>query len=139
MTGDGQSYNWGKCPWGTRVLSEEKTCPSLHINFWKDYCEWKIPIKVLLQYKLLLWHLMWLNEPGWDNVKVVEAFVGEEDMICHPFPHSKIKKSDNNSSNSWNWWVSAVEKHTQGILTCGCGPLQCMAVTSLNLLPFLFV
>ena len=36
---------------------------------------------------------MWLDEPGWDKIKVVEAFVSEEDMICHPFPHSKIKKS----------------------------------------------
>ena len=34
---------------------------------------------------------MWLDEPGWDKKKVVEAFVSEEDMICHPFPHSKIK------------------------------------------------
>ena len=59
---------------------------------------------------------MWLDEPGWDNIKVVEAFVSEEDMICQLFPHLKIKKSDNNSSNSWNWWVFVVEKHTQGIL-----------------------
>ena len=34
---------------------------------------------------------MWLEEPGWDNIKVVEAFVGEEVMICQLFPHLKSK------------------------------------------------
>ena len=31
------------------------------------------------------------------------------------------------------------QANSKSILTCGCGPLWCMAVTSLNLLPFLFV
>ena len=34
---------------------------------------------------------MWLDEPGWDNIKVVEAFVSEEDMILSHTQKSKSR------------------------------------------------
>ena len=45
-------------------------------------------------------------------MKVVEAFVGEEDMICQLFQHLKIKKLDRNGSNP----LFLLLKKAQGIL-----------------------
>ena len=116
MTGDGQSYNWGKVSMGYKsvIRGNHLSLPPHKLMeglLWmKDTSKGITTVWTTVVVPYVAWGARMRQYEGcW-------SLCGWRGHDLSAFPTLKNQKSDRNSSNPWNGWVSAVEKGTQGIL-----------------------